>query len=257
MNFELHPPQAAGPLRIGATGQDTVEILRHLGTPLVLCRTHGRRPGGAFTAHRARSSEPISTLMTAWKPSNSDGQTATTTPSPTTVSTCSPHQRPTSSASCVSAPPSTWKRKTGTSSPHPACICHCGRSRQSHQTSRKAGSSGASSSHGLATATSLPSETSRAENDQSTGLDNYSEIIECIMMDLRQGGRWFARREMPSQLFFVLADALVLDRLADLQMRSGRSRCHRRCPPHPVAVRARTAPTETRYARERWRPPVR
>jgi hypothetical protein len=45
MNFELRPPQAAGPLRIGATGRDTVEILRQLGTPLVLCRTHGRRPG--------------------------------------------------------------------------------------------------------------------------------------------------------------------------------------------------------------------
>ena len=45
MIFELHPPQAAGPLRIGATGHDTVEILKQLGTPLVLCRTHGRRPG--------------------------------------------------------------------------------------------------------------------------------------------------------------------------------------------------------------------
>ena len=45
MNFDLHPPQAAGPLRIGATGHDTVEILRQLGTLRLLCRTHGRRPG--------------------------------------------------------------------------------------------------------------------------------------------------------------------------------------------------------------------
>ena len=45
MIFELHPPRAAGPLRIGATADDTVEILRHLGTPMLLCRAHGRRPG--------------------------------------------------------------------------------------------------------------------------------------------------------------------------------------------------------------------
>lgn len=45
MIFELHPPRSTGPLRIGATGHDTVEILKQLGTPLVLCRTRGRRPG--------------------------------------------------------------------------------------------------------------------------------------------------------------------------------------------------------------------
>ena len=44
MIFELHPPQAAGPLRIGATGHDTVEILRQLGDPEVFCRTAGSRP---------------------------------------------------------------------------------------------------------------------------------------------------------------------------------------------------------------------
>lgn len=51
MIFELHPPQAAGPLRIGATVHDTAEILRQLGTPLVLCRTRGRRPG--WGVHRS------------------------------------------------------------------------------------------------------------------------------------------------------------------------------------------------------------
>ena len=45
MIFELHPPQAAGPLHIGATGHDTVELLSQLGAPVVLCRTRGRRPG--------------------------------------------------------------------------------------------------------------------------------------------------------------------------------------------------------------------
>jgi hypothetical protein len=50
MIFELHPPQAAGPLRIGATGHDTVEILKQLGTPQVLCRTPGSRP--AWAVHR-------------------------------------------------------------------------------------------------------------------------------------------------------------------------------------------------------------
>jgi hypothetical protein len=50
MIFELHPPRAAGPLRIGATGHDTVEILKRLSTPQVLCRTPGSRP--AWAVHR-------------------------------------------------------------------------------------------------------------------------------------------------------------------------------------------------------------
>jgi hypothetical protein len=37
----LRPPDAAGPLRIGAAGQDTVDTLRQLGDPQVLCRTPG------------------------------------------------------------------------------------------------------------------------------------------------------------------------------------------------------------------------
>ena len=50
MIFELHPPRAAGPLRIGAAGHDTVEIIKQLGTPQVLCRTPGSRP--AWAVHR-------------------------------------------------------------------------------------------------------------------------------------------------------------------------------------------------------------
>ena len=41
----LRPPDLAGPLRIGATGQDTDDTLRQLGDPLVLCGVAGRRPG--------------------------------------------------------------------------------------------------------------------------------------------------------------------------------------------------------------------
>lgn len=47
MVIVLRPPGAAGPLRIGATGQETVDTLRRLGDPEVLCRTPGSRPGWA------------------------------------------------------------------------------------------------------------------------------------------------------------------------------------------------------------------
>lgn len=47
MIFDLHPPQAAGPLRIGATGDDTVEILKQFGAPQVLCKTPGSQPAWA------------------------------------------------------------------------------------------------------------------------------------------------------------------------------------------------------------------
>jgi hypothetical protein len=50
MIFDLHPPEAAGPLRIGATGSHTMEVLKHLGDPLVLCRIPGSRP--AWGVHR-------------------------------------------------------------------------------------------------------------------------------------------------------------------------------------------------------------
>lgn len=45
MIINLRPPDAAGPLRIGAPGGDAVEILRQLGEPVVLCRAAGSRPG--------------------------------------------------------------------------------------------------------------------------------------------------------------------------------------------------------------------
>ena len=45
MIFELCPPEIAGPLHMGAPIADTVEILKGLGTPLVLCRPRGSPPG--------------------------------------------------------------------------------------------------------------------------------------------------------------------------------------------------------------------
>jgi hypothetical protein len=45
MIIVLRPPDTVGPLRIGATGQDTVNTLREIGVPLVLCRVGGSRPG--------------------------------------------------------------------------------------------------------------------------------------------------------------------------------------------------------------------
>lgn len=50
MIIELHPPETAGPLRIGATGHDTVDTLRQLGDPRAFCRTAGSRP--AWAVHR-------------------------------------------------------------------------------------------------------------------------------------------------------------------------------------------------------------
>jgi hypothetical protein len=50
MIFELHPPAAAGPLLIGAPGSDTLEVLKQLGVPLVLCGIGGSRPG--WSVHR-------------------------------------------------------------------------------------------------------------------------------------------------------------------------------------------------------------
>jgi hypothetical protein len=44
MIFELHPPEEAGPLLIGATGSHAFEVLRELGDPRILCRTPGSRP---------------------------------------------------------------------------------------------------------------------------------------------------------------------------------------------------------------------
>lgn len=51
MILALRPPDAAGPLRIGATGQDAVDALRQLGDPQMLCRSPDSRPG--WGVHRA------------------------------------------------------------------------------------------------------------------------------------------------------------------------------------------------------------
>jgi hypothetical protein len=51
MIIAIHPPDAAGPLRIGATGQDTVDTLRQLGDPQMLCRSPDSHPG--WGVHRA------------------------------------------------------------------------------------------------------------------------------------------------------------------------------------------------------------
>ena len=174
MIFELHPPQAAGPLRIGAAGHDTVEILTQLGPPQVFCRTPESRP--AWGVHR-----PSGLFIVAYfdaddrleaiefgRPAGKDdtitydGLDVFTTPAADLITQL--RQRK----------PST-RKKTDTPSPHPACSCPCGgRSRRNRQTTKKADSSKASSSRGLATTTSQPSKTDRAENNQSTGLDNCS-----------------------------------------------------------------------------------
>lgn len=45
MIIVLCPPDVAGVLRIGATGEDIWDTLRQFGDPLVLCGIAGRRPG--------------------------------------------------------------------------------------------------------------------------------------------------------------------------------------------------------------------
>lgn len=50
MIIVLSPPDAAGPLRIGATRQDTVDTLRQLGDPQVFHRTPDSHP--AWAVHR-------------------------------------------------------------------------------------------------------------------------------------------------------------------------------------------------------------
>jgi hypothetical protein len=174
--FELRPPRGAGPLLVGTPGQGIVEVLKQLGVPQVLCRTSGSRP--AWGVHRP-SGLFICTYFDAddrLEAIEFGRATATTTQSPTTGMTCSPRQRQTSSPNCDRSSPSTRKR-TGTPSPHPACFYPSGgRSRQTHQTTRKADSSKASSLRGLAITTTRLSQTHRSENDQSTGLDDCSTV---------------------------------------------------------------------------------
>ncbi|MBO0869562.1 MAG: hypothetical protein J2P15_13450 [Micromonosporaceae bacterium] len=45
MLIVLRPPEAAGPLFIGAAGEEAVGILRELGQPLLLCGMRGSEPG--------------------------------------------------------------------------------------------------------------------------------------------------------------------------------------------------------------------
>jgi len=45
MIIDLHPPKAAGPLVVGTPGPEATDVLRQLGVPVVLCRTHGSKPG--------------------------------------------------------------------------------------------------------------------------------------------------------------------------------------------------------------------
>jgi len=45
--FELQPPEGAGPLFIGATGNHIVEVLKQFGVPQLFCRTQGSRPAWA------------------------------------------------------------------------------------------------------------------------------------------------------------------------------------------------------------------
>ncbi len=47
MIITLRPPDAAGPLRVGATGPDTADTLRHLGDPQEFRRTADSRPAWA------------------------------------------------------------------------------------------------------------------------------------------------------------------------------------------------------------------
>ena len=56
MIITLRPPDAAGPLRVGATGPDTADTLRHLGDPREFRRTADSRP--AWAVDRALLARP-------------------------------------------------------------------------------------------------------------------------------------------------------------------------------------------------------
>src|SRR5260370_22934420 len=172
--FELQPPEGAGPLFIGATGNHIVEVLKQFGVPQLFCRTQGAGLRGPSSGHQAFSSAPTSMLTTAWRPSSSDDRTARTTPSPTTDITYSPRPWPTLSRTCAAALRFT-RRRTDTPSPHPACSwLSGGRPCRTRQTTRRAASPKASSLRGLATTRSQLGRRGRATDDQSTGLDNCS-----------------------------------------------------------------------------------
>lgn len=115
-------------------------------------RVAGLREAGLrrlFTAHQACSWVPTSTLMTAWEPSSSDGQTARTTPVTCDgldvfrVSGGPPHP-------IAAAHRSPGRNRARLHRTGPASVSVAA-GHASHQTTRKADSPKASSSHGLAT----------------------------------------------------------------------------------------------------------
>ena len=128
-----------------------METLKQLGTPQALCRTAEsrpawgvHRPSGLFIVTYFDTDDRLEAIEFG-RPDGKDdaitynGLDVFTTPAADLVTHCG------------TVLPST-SRKTSRPSPHPACFCSCGgRSRQSHQPTRKADSSKASSSHGLAT----------------------------------------------------------------------------------------------------------
>ena len=79
MIFEIHPPEAAGPLRIGAGGHDTFQTLKQLGVPLVLCPIPGsraawgvHRPSGLFIATFFDADNRLETIQFGRPNSNDD-----------------------------------------------------------------------------------------------------------------------------------------------------------------------------------------
>ena len=122
MIFELHPPQAAGPLRIGAAGHDTVEILTRLGPPQVFFRTPESRP--AWGVHRPSGLFIVAYFdaddrLEAIEFGRPAGKDDTITHD---GSTCSPRQRQTSSPNCDSANRPPGRRRTRLHRTQPAPV---------------------------------------------------------------------------------------------------------------------------------------
>jgi hypothetical protein len=127
------------PLRIGAAGHDTVEILKQLGAPQLFCRTPGswpawgvHHPSGLFIGAYFDADDRLEAIQFG-RPAGKDdtitydGLDVFTTPATDLITNCD------------SAPPST-RKKTDTPSPHQACSCPCGgRSRRNRQTTKDVG----------------------------------------------------------------------------------------------------------------------
>jgi hypothetical protein len=169
----LRPPDAAGPLHIGATGQDAVDTLRQLGVPLVLCRAAGSRPGwgvhrpsGLFIGVYLDAHDHVEAIEFG-RPGDHTDDTVTynefdvfATPAAGLVTKLRHHT-------------SSTKRRTDTHSPHPTYSWPSGdQPHPTRQTTRTAATSKASCSPGPATTTRQ--QTSQGNRVQSTGLDNCS-----------------------------------------------------------------------------------